>query len=70
MSSAHDRVTEARKAAREALEDVRDLETCDSPRIQKRIKDAFAAAWSKYRKAMSALIEALDNDQGVTLKDI
>jgi hypothetical protein len=54
-----ERANDARKDAREALEDVRSLETCDSPRIQKRVRSAFVGAWEAYRDAMSALADAL-----------
>lgn len=67
VAMAKDAADEARQAARDALELVRELEKCDGPKIQKAIKSDFCEALKVYRKAMSALVEALNNDQGVTL---
>jgi hypothetical protein len=71
LSLAVENAREARNAAREALEDVRALETCDSPRVRKTIKAAWCDAWSEYRDALGKQIEAMDNGKryGVTLAD-
>jgi hypothetical protein len=55
-----EKANEARNDVREALEDVRQLETCDSPRIQKRVRATFSGLWEQYRDAMAALVDALE----------
>lgn len=70
VSMAKDAADEARQAARDALELVRELEKCDGPKIQKAIKSEFCDALKQYRKAMSSLVDALNNDQGITLAHI
>jgi hypothetical protein len=48
-----------RVMVREAIEDVRALETCDSPRLQMRIKTRFQSAWAEYRASMDTLVQVL-----------
>lgn len=56
---------EARRDARadviEAAQDLRDLETCDSPRIRSKITQGFKDAWALYRSSCTLLRKALDH---------
>lgn len=56
-----EKAREVREEVREALEDVRQLETCDSPRIQKRVRATFTSLWEQYRDAMAAMVDALQS---------
>lgn len=49
----------ARSIVSDALADLRELETCDSPRIRASILSAFNHAWTAYRSATSALQNVL-----------
>lgn len=49
----------ARAIASDALANLRELETCDSPRIHAAILSAFNHAWTAYRSANSALQDVL-----------
>jgi hypothetical protein len=69
VQHAIDNASDARAEAREALQLVRDLETCDAPSIRKAIKADWCRAWAAYRRAMSDLVAALDNPSKITLAD-
>lgn len=60
ISAAVDRKRERRKDVIEALKDLRELETCDSPRIRTTIRSAFKTAWQAYRSAATQLAAASD----------
>ena len=49
----------ARAIAGDALANLRELETCDSPRIRATILSAFYHAWTAYRSASSTLRDVL-----------
>lgn len=63
---------ESRETAREAIQDLRALETCDSPRIKERIHENFTTAWNAYRSAMTAFDSTLYDAQphGITKYDL
>lgn len=59
VREAFDSARDARGDTREALLDLRALESCDSPRIKQTIQAAFNAAWRSYRAACTDLKAAL-----------
>lgn len=61
VHSAVQKRREARAEVREALADLRELESCDSPRIKTTIRSAFDDAWSYYRRARASLREILED---------
>lgn len=61
VSAAVNQKRERRKDVMEALKDLRELETCDSPRIRTTIRSAFKTTWEAYRYAATQLAAASDN---------
>lgn len=59
---------DARAAVIDAIGDLRELETCDSPRIRTTITTAFERAWSRYRKTCESLRDALDHSAPFHIK--
>lgn len=59
---------DARDKVREALADLRELESCDSPRIKTTIRSAFDQAWSRYVRARASLRKILDGSASFGIK--